>query len=701
MLRSLPLFDGLPNHELEQALAAGELGVRKLWRDEIVADDTTVAEGPSVFLVHTGQIAVAIFARGILETERREFGPLSLDEKQKKVRVQGPLIRLAEKNLATFGEGELFNAEALLAVEDPAEGGDRGGASSRCAFYCVSPAELLVFARDRLAHLTATYPFFAQRLRRAVEVARDRLAGVTGIKQEILDFYVRHGLSVAETLRVRQIDRCIECKECEKACEERYGHKRLAIHGPRLGMLDFVYACRTCSDQRCINPCNYDSIRFDHAKGEVLINEATCTGCAACAEACPYGSIEMVELERAEEKLFKIRLDKAGFLKNGEGTGRKVAAAKIASKCDHCSAYGEQACITHCPTGALIEIKPADLFQDRGEVSRSAARSGFDQTVMLDSTTMLPSAPFQRGGLGITDGASAKVKQRLLPPWLIWALGLGAFFLAIAEVMLRLFKPTWSLQYANLRLGGDLPAMARLKVHFRPGDELAIWAGYVGTSLMIIALLYPLWKRVRLMQKIGSSAAWFDFHLMGGTVGPLFIALHSALRLDKSLITLVPFWSMIIVALSGVVGRYLYAQMPDLLHGRELDELAAERALARQRSAHGGAIAALEREVAAHRKLAAQVAARAGLLAALTWTIADDLKRPLRKWRRRHVLKKNKVPASTCKELLGHVSNLMTMERRRVLVPQAHGALAQWKKVHVAFTFVLAAMAAIHIYDSW
>ncbi len=683
-LRNYPLFDGLPNEDLQEAVASGELSVQTFWRDEIVADGPTLKEhGASIYLVRSGQVAVAIFPPEVLERERAEFMPLDLDEKQKKVRTHGPVIRLAEKNLATFGEGEIFNSEAIPAA-DP----------DRCAFYCVSPCELIVFSKERIATFTSRFEFFAHRLRRAVEMARDRLSGIAGIKQEILDFYVRHGLSVAETLRVRQIDRCIECKECEKACEARYGHKRLTIAGPRLGMLDFVFACRTCTDQRCINPCNYDSIKFDAVKREVVINESTCTGCAACANACPYGSIEMVDLDKPAEKLFKIRLEKDGSLKFGEGTGRKAVAVKIASKCDHCATYGDQACITHCPTGALIEIKPADLFHDRGEVARQAVRAGFDHTVMLDAGTMLPSQPFQKG-LGITDGASAKVKQRRIHPAVLWGIGLGAFLLALVEIVLRLWKPALSLQYASLRLTGLEPEIARLKVNYRPGNDLAVWLGYTGTALMVIALLYPLWKRSRLMQKLGSSAAWFDWHIMGGTVGPLFILLHSALKLDNWVS--VAFWSMILVVVSGVVGRYLYTQIPDMLHGRELEELEHERALAKLRAVVPAAVTALDRELMAFRQRATRVAAGAGLAYAFAWTVLDDFRRPGRWLRRRLLLAKSDAPRRTRRDLHRHAGMLMLLERRRILVPQAHSVLFHWKQVHVPFTFVMMAVSIVHI----
>jgi Fe-S-cluster-containing hydrogenase component 2 len=683
-LRNYPLFDGIPNEVLQEAIATGELSLQSFWRDEIISDGPTLQDqGPAVYLVRSGQVAVAIFPHEVLERERQDYMPLSIDEKKKKVRPHGPLIKLAQKNLATFGEGEIFNSESIPAA-DP----------ERCAFYCVSPCELLVFSKQRIGEFTARFEFFAKRLRRAVEVARDRLKGISGIKQEILDFYVRHGLSVAETLRVRQIDRCIECMECEKACETRYGHKRLTLKGPRLGMLDFVFACRTCTDQRCLSPCNYDSIKFDAQKREVIINEATCTGCAACANACPYGSIEMVELDSPKEKLFKIRLEKDGSLKFGPEAGRKVAASKIASKCDHCASFGDQSCITHCPTGAIIEIKPGDLFQDRGEVARQAARTGFDQTVMLDNEGMLPADPYSKG-LGITDGAAAKVKQRRINPAVLWGIGLGTFLLCLVEIVLRVWQPALSLQYASFRLAGLEPEIARLKVNFKPGCDFAVWLGYIGTGLMVVSLLFPLWKRSRLMQRIGSSAAWFDWHLVGGTIGPLYIILHAAMKLDNWVS--VAYWAMIMIVLSGIMGRYLRTQVPEMLHGREMEELEHERAMAKLRSLMPQAVAAADRDLMAFRQAAMRVASKSGFLYAFLWTIVDDLKRPLRWARRKIAIMRSGASRKTRRELEKHAGMLMLLERRRILVPRTQGVLHHWKQVHVWFTFVMSAVSIIHI----
>jgi Fe-S-cluster-containing hydrogenase component 2 len=689
-VRQLPLFDGIPSDELGDAIATGDLDITTLYRDDLVADQTSVARhGSRIYLVKTGQVALGVFAPEVLAEERRaaaELAALPLDERKKKVRTALPVIRLAEKNLASFGEGDLFNSVALTS---------QAGDARAAALFAVEPSELLILTPWRMSELTSRHEFFATRLRRAIEVARGRLGAISGVKQEIFDFFVRHGLSVAETLRVRQVDRCIECKECEKACEERYGHKRLAIHGPRLGMLDFVYACRTCTDQRCLDPCNYNAISFDAERHEVVIHESACTGCASCAQACPYGSIEMVDLEDPREKNLKIRLDETGALVWGEGTKRKAAVTKMASKCDHCATYGEQACISHCPTGALIEIRPMDVFRDGADLAKNAARAGFDHTVLFDPDAILPEQHFRKG-LGISDFADAKVKRRILPRPLLWGVVLAAFFLATAEIVLRLWFPTLSLQYAVLRLEGLEAPVALLKVGYRPGDPLAVALGYVGTGLLVVATLYPFRKQVRLLQRLGSSAGWFDLHLLGGILGPAFITLHGVMKLDNWVS--IAYWSMILVLLSGIIGRYLSAQVPELLHGRELDELDTEREVARLRGKHPDGLAIVDRRLAAHQARATWLAQHASLWTCFVWSLATDLGRPFAKPRMLWALRGTSVAFVDRLRLGRMVRDLEATMRRKVLVTRTQSILHSWKRVHVPFTFVLAAVAATHIF---
>ena len=500
-------------------------------------------------------------------------------------------------------------------------------------------------------------------------------------------------------VRVRQLDSCIDCKLCEKACEDRYGAQRLTLGGYQLGMLDFVFTCRTCSDQRCLDPCEYDSIKFDPQIREVVINETSCVGCTLCAQSCPYSAIEMVDVEDPSHPSyregFRLRLDGDGALAFGSGKPRVARARRVANKCDHCMNFGDQACVSACPTGSLIEINAYELFRERTPAAVALARAGFDRDVRIRHEEILPAEPFTKG-VGVRDAGMAKVRRGRLAPVLFWGIALAAWFLALAEILLRVYKPTSSLEYVLLRQQGLEPVIAQLKVGFRAGCDLAVDCGYIGAGLMLLAILYTPLRRIRGFRRMASNTMWFDFHLMAGTMGPMFIVLHSALKLDNWVSA--AFWSMIIVVVSGVVGRYLYTQVPDLLNGRELEELDHQRAFGRFRAQFPQGAYQADQLLAHHRARATHVAGHARLVGTFWWIMMEDLRRPGRWLKRRRVFRRADVPRKVGRELAQRVGRMLLIERRRVLVPRAQLLLHSWKKVHVPFSVIMAGIAVVHIW---
>jgi len=103
-----------------------------------------------------------------------------------------------------------------------------------------------------------------------------------------------------------------------------------------------------------------------------------------------------------------------------------------------------------------------------------------------------------------------------------------------------------------------------------PESGLGYWLGIVGSALMILLLLYPFRKRVRMPRVLGSVAFWFRAHMVLGVVGPVLIVLHSNFRLG-SINSNMALAAMLIVAISGVVGRYLYAKIHVGLYGRKAE----------------------------------------------------------------------------------------------------------------------------------
>ena len=94
--------------------------------------------------------------------------------------------------------------------------------------------------------------------------------------------------------------------------------------------------------------------------------------------------------------------------------------------------------------------------------------------------------------------------------------------------------------------------------------------------MMVLMLLYSVRKRVGALRRLGPLGRWLDVHIFLGVFGPLLVVLHSSFKV-QGLVAL-SFWSMVVVASSGVLGRYLYLQIPRTRAGEEraLAELEAE-----------------------------------------------------------------------------------------------------------------------------
>lgn len=99
-------------------------------------------------------------------------------------------------------------------------------------------------------------------------------------------------------------------------------------------------------------------------------------------------------------------------------------------------------------------------------------------------------------------------------------------------------------------------------------DGWGYWFGIVGGSLMLLLLLYPMRKRMRVMSKWLTVKFWFRLHMVFGVLGPVLIMMHSSYRLG-SLNGRIAFFSMLIVAISGLFGRYIYTRIHYGLYGKK------------------------------------------------------------------------------------------------------------------------------------
>jgi hypothetical protein len=122
----------------------------------------------------------------------------------------------------------------------------------------------------------------------------------------------------------------------------------------------------------------------------------------------------------------------------------------------------------------------------------------------------------------------------------------------------------WSYYTTPAAVRGYAPAHPLL----RPSGTAGQLFGIGGFVFMLVPVAYAMRKRIQALRGFGSMKTWIDVHVFCGIVGPVLVTFHTSFKFNG--IVSVAYWSMMMVALSGVVGRYLYVRIPRSLRGLEL-----------------------------------------------------------------------------------------------------------------------------------
>jgi len=130
----------------------------------------------------------------------------------------------------------------------------------------------------------------------------------------------------------------------------------------------------------------------------------------------------------------------------------------------------------------------------------------------------------------------------------------------------------------------------RDELDLTPETGLGYGLGVAGFAMMALLLLYSPRKRLRALHSWGPLARWFRWHMALGLLGPTAILLHANFRLGSSNST-VALCSMLLVAASGVAGRFIYARIHHGLYGRRvsLEEIRRELSASQEHPDAAGA----------------------------------------------------------------------------------------------------------------
>jgi len=103
----------------------------------------------------------------------------------------------------------------------------------------------------------------------------------------------------------------------------------------------------------------------------------------------------------------------------------------------------------------------------------------------------------------------------------------------------------------------------------KPSGLLGHGYGIIGTLLILVGVFsYMARKRIKIFSHNGVLKYWLEFHIFLCTLGPVLILYHTSFKFGG--IVSVSFWSLVAVVASGIIGRFIYLQIPHTIDGREL-----------------------------------------------------------------------------------------------------------------------------------
>lgn len=257
------------------------------------------------------------------------------------------------------------------------------------------------------------------------------------------------------------------------------------------------------------------------------------------------------------------------------------------------------------------------------------------------------------------------------------------------------------------RLGAEQRPLSPLHPELRSSGTIGVRLGMLGAGMFGILFLYPLRKRWPWLARIGSTRRWLDFHVLMGIAAPMVITFHASFKFHG--LAGLAYWIMITVALSGFVGRYVYAQIPRSLNSakltageleRQTTELAAGLAL--QHTFDPAELTPLLRTPSAAevRKL---------WLFHMLWAMAvKDLSRPFRiaRLRRRFLTGLEMVTtlgglfASRHKEVESIVANIRRQSwllTKMAFLDRTERIFHLWHVIHRPFSMSFVALVIIHV----
>jgi len=229
----------------------------------------------------------------------------------------------------------------------------------------------------------------------------------------------------------------------------------------------------------------------------------------------------------------------------------------------------------------------------------------------------------------------------------------------------------------------------------KPSGVLGHGMGIVGSVFMILGVtFYMVRKRYRVFYRLGLLKHWLEFHIFLCTLGPILVLFHTSFKFGG--IVAISFWSMVAVFASGVIGRFIYLQIPRTIEGRELS-------LNEVRGLKGDFGDSLINSLQVDEESQAIIVDAIKVKPEIYHS--NFIVRAFSKYRNdrnsisnvKKVLRKNNIPKSKRTEVLSLVKNEISLNRRIERLVTMQNLFKYWHVAHLPFALVMLVIMIIHV----
>lgn len=233
----------------------------------------------------------------------------------------------------------------------------------------------------------------------------------------------------------------------------------------------------------------------------------------------------------------------------------------------------------------------------------------------------------------------------------------------------------------------------------KPSGTIGLRLGIFGVALFVVIYLYAVRKKWAWLSRQGNTRHWLNLHILLGITAPLVITFHAAFKFGG--IAGVAYWIMMVVVLSGFVGRYIYSLIPHSLGAAEitLSELRTQseelaRQLGQQKILSPADLAPLLRLPDARQ------VQRMSSLGVLWMAVKRDVALPfhIRTLRAKAQMShRGSLGRQDLEEVIDSVKRQASLSKKVLFLSKMQELFRLWHVVHRPFSYSFAVLAGIHI----